>query len=214
MNHHAFPNDAPRPRRTFFSSVALGVCSVLTTAIICATGVVVYGMRIIDRKTDHLIGGVEEIIENLPELAQSLPPLFGDLLNDQRQPDYAREIDVRASIVRKPDRRGAVRPIIEIENKGDELVSLLSLHVVVLDGQGRLMAEFNEWGASPVAADDDWRGPLMPGSTRIIAGDRLYLHDDEPQADIQVQVEISDVRIWKPREHRAASSMITSINQG
>ena len=90
-----------------------------------------------------------------------------------------------------------MRPIIELHNRGGELVSLLSMRVVVFDKDGDPVDEFNEWGATPIAADDEWRGPLMPGATRHIVSRYLGLGQMFSPAELQAGVEITDVRVWK-----------------
>ena len=41
-----------------------------------------YGLTIIDRKTDNVIGLVQSAVEGFPELSESLPPVLSDAVRD------------------------------------------------------------------------------------------------------------------------------------
>lgn len=195
-----------QPKRSFFSTVAWGASAVAVTLIASGSLIVVYGMNIVDRKTGNLIEFVEQVVQGLPELASSLPPVLADALNDERRPDYTRHLSVSGRMV--STRRGTVRPVITLENRGSEMVSMLSMRIVVLNEDGDPIAEVNEWGATPIAADDCWRGPLMPGSTRHFPVKRIYLRDDWSPEDLHVEIDITDVRVWQGE--RKAEVALTS----
>jgi hypothetical protein len=180
-------------RHTFLSALALGVSAVIIALIVCFTVVIIYGIHFAGEKSDKLVSLVEDAIQGLPALQKSLPPVFADMLDDHRQPDYSAQLEITAKTA--PDQDGRLRTSISVVNKGAEVVSLLSLRVVVLDSQGQILAESNEWAATPFAADDDWPGPLTPGSVRYFTcSERGAL---APSAgDLKTQVEITDVRLW------------------
>jgi len=117
-------------------------------------------------------------------------------VNDERRPDYVKKLEVSARLVPVQDRDGRLRPVVEIRNKGDEVVSLLSFRVVVFDADGRPIWESNEWGATPIAAELPWRGPLMPGATRSFPC-RPLCDGGRHSEDLRVQTEITDVRVWR-----------------
>ncbi|HUU85812.1 MAG TPA: hypothetical protein VM243_20130 [Phycisphaerae bacterium] len=195
-------------KRSFFSTLAWGGSVLLVTVIACGTCLALYGMNIIDRKTDTVTGFVREAVRSVPDIIDSLPPVVADVLEDQRMPAYAEALDVSARLVRfeRPGRRGQwIRPIIEVQNNGDELVSLLSMRVVILDEDGDPVDEVNEWAATPIAAARDWRGPLMPGAKRHIVSHHLYLGESVAQGELRAEVEITDVRIWKPEARQTTA---------
>jgi hypothetical protein len=209
-------NDFPQliyKRHTFFSALAMGVSAIIIAFIVSCTVVVIYGMHFVGERSEKLVTLAEEAIHGLPELQKSLPPALADMLDDRRQPDYSSQLDITANTILLPSDspheiayhlggndiisrgRGTVKTTVEIVNNGKEVVSLLSLRVVVLTSRNEIITESNEWAATPIAADDDWRGPLMPGSRRYFVTSRRglpVLSADE----LKTQVEITDIRIW------------------
>ncbi len=115
---------------------------------------------------------------------------------------------------------GEIQPVIEIKNGGDQVVSFLSMRIVLLDPDGLPLAEINEWAATPIAdGGNSWRGPLFPGSKRLFRARSYHLRDqrwlvfdpDDPDGvrlnGIRGEVEITELRVWNPdrlRERRAA----------
>lgn len=195
MTTHGYPQHVHK-KRSFLSTLAWGFSVMLITVILCATMIGMYGMNIVDRKTDTLTGFVQEAVRSLPEMVDSLPPVVADVLDDRRMPGYAETIDVSVRLV-PVGRRDWVRPVIEVHNRGGEMVSLLSMRVVVFDEDGDPVGEMNEWGATPIAADDEWRGPLMPGAKRHILSRYLHLNDGRSSQGLRAEVEITDIRVWK-----------------
>ena len=182
-------------RHTFLSALAMGVSAIIIALILSCTAVIIYGMNFAGEKTEELVTLAEAAIRGLPELQKSLPPALADILNDRRQPDYSSQLDITANTTLMPDQNGRLRTKIEVVNNGKEVVSLLSLRVVVLNSRNEIIAESNEWAATPIAADDDWRGPLMPGSRRYFVTSHRGLpvfYADE----LKTEVEITDIRIW------------------
>ncbi len=182
-------------RMSFFGMAALGTTVVVTTVILSVTTIALYSLDVVDRKTGNLFELGEAIVRGLPEVIDALPPAMADMLNDERRPDYAREISVD---VRFANGQHGYRPVIEVHNMGDEVVSLLSMRIVITDADGDPVAESNEWAATPIAADRDWRGPLLPGSTRIFSTHRWLTGKTASLDDLQLRYEISDVRVWNP----------------
>ena len=191
-------NDFPRiiyKRHTFLSALAMGLSAIIIAFIVSCTVVIVYGMNFAGEKSEEIVTLVEKAISGLPELQESLPPALADMLNDHRQPDYAAQLDITAKTTLLPNDQGTVKTTVEIVNNGKEVVSLLSMRVVVLTSQGDIITESNEWGATPIAADHDWRGPLMPGSRRYFVAShrRLPVFSTD---ELKTEVEITDIRIW------------------
>ncbi len=184
-----------KSRMSFLTAAVLGVSGVLMTAIFCGTGIVCYGMVVLNQRTGSLMGLGQAAIKGLPELQKSLPPVLADAMDDARSPDYAGKLEVSGRLVPDNGEEGAYRIVMEVKNRGDKVVSMLPLHVALMDSSGAPLLEWVEYAATPVAGGDDWRGPLMPGATRQIRTNRR-----SRKGDRTVACEISDVRLWTPRE--------------
>ncbi len=195
-------------RRSFLSTVALGLSGVIVTTLLCVTTIVLYGASIIDAKTGNIFEFAEAVVQGLPELAESLPPAIADVLNDRRQPDYADQLDVSVSLADDTHRRG-IRPVVVVRNKGDEVVSLLSMRIVVMNEDGEPLSELNEWAATPFAADHDWRGPLLPGAQRRFATNHRFVGKSLSADHLEVDYEITDIRVWEGNETRPTT--LTSV---
>lgn len=182
-------------RMSPMTALFLGVFFVGAVTIGSAATVVLYGMRIVDTKASALIRFAGNTVEGLPELVQSLPPAIGDLLHDRRAPEYAGKINVEVKLV-ADDASGVVRPVLTVRNTGDEVVSLLAVRVAALDANGVPVNDWTEVVATPLAIDDDWRGPLMPGATRyvVLSGSRSLAGK---AGTVTAVAEIGDVRVWE-----------------
>ena len=182
-------------KHTFLSALAMGVSAIIIAFIISCTVVIIFCMNFAGNKSKELVTLAEAAIRGLPELQQSLPPALADMLNDHRQPEYRTQLSITPSTTLLPNDNGTVKTTIEVVNNGKEVVSLLSLRVVVRTSRNEIITESNEWAATPIAADDDWRGPLMPGSRRYFVTSHRGLpvfSEDE----LKTEVEITDIRIW------------------
>ncbi|MBN1489050.1 MAG: hypothetical protein JXA69_03965 [Phycisphaerae bacterium] len=184
-------------KRSFLGTLFCCVACIVVVGILSGAAVVLYGMNIADRKSDTLLGVITQGVEALPELVESLPPFFADLVNDERRLDYADQLDVSVRLVGEPANAAERFPVVEVRNRGAEVVSLLSMRIVLLDNQGNAIAEVNEWAATPVAVDHDWRGPLMPGATRRFPASRHFCRFGAAIEGTSVEAEITDVRIWR-----------------
>ncbi|MFQ5425093.1 MAG: hypothetical protein ACE5F9_14090 [Phycisphaerae bacterium] len=197
MDRYAQPAIVQR-KRTLLSTLAWGLSATVITLVVCGSGIVLYGMNIADRKSGNLIELVDQAVQNLPEIRESLPPVLADALNDSRRPDYADKLDVEVRLSATPGHHDRRRAIVEVHNGGDEVVSLMSMRIVVLDKNGDPLAEANEWVATPFAADRDWRGPLMPDSTRQFPVSNRLARDgpQQPVGDVNLTYEITEIRTW------------------
>ncbi len=182
-------------KHTFLSALALGISAVAIALIISCTVVIIYGMHFAGEKSEQLVALVEDAVRGLPSLQKSLPPAFADILDDHRQPDYSSQLEITAKTAPLPEQSGRVRTSVTVVNNGREVVSLLSLRIVVLNSAGEIVGESNEWAATPFAAEDDWRGPMLPGAHRYFS-----CSHNEPRAvstdPLKTEVEITDIRIW------------------
>ncbi|MEK6643751.1 MAG: hypothetical protein AABZ08_07560 [Planctomycetota bacterium] len=187
-------SDTPPPvvqkRMSFLSVSAICATAVIITTIVSGAGLGVYGLRFIDRKSDSLVGLMGQISEHLPEFRDSLPPAILDAMDDERRPEYRDNLRISVKLVESDESRHG-RTVVEIENKGDQTVSLLTMRIVGLDKNGDPVLERKTWAASPMQLDGDWRGPLLPKETRRFSI-RHYDNDDV----VTMTHEITDLRVW------------------
>jgi hypothetical protein len=187
------------------------VSAIVIFAILGGTGVILYGMSIADRRCGTLLEFADKGMTNFPALVQSLPPVVGDMLRDERRPDYASQIEItaRPTEVSLRGRHGENHPaaVLEIRNRGEAVVSLLTLRVNMVDAANKPMADGNVWAATPIAGDREWNGPLMPKSVRhITVADLRPLNSTANEREAKVDVEITDVRVWTPAKANQATT--------
>jgi len=196
-----------RKRMSFLSVTVLSLAAIIVTTVVSASGVAVYALKVADGKTDNLLGLVGETVKSLPEFCEGLPPALADAIKDERQPGYRDQLDVSVRLGREQGSRRAL--LVEVKNGGEQTVSLLSMRLVGLDGEGDPVFEKNAWVATPLQLDDDWRGPLLPHETRQIP---LYCYDTG--ASREVRAEITDIRIWKdePATEAAAGKVTVAAD--
>ena len=191
-------------KHSFLSSAAFGLSAIVITIILSGTIVVLYGVHLASEKSDRVIGLAQSAVKGLPEFQQALPPALADMLDDRRQPSYAADLDITAKVTAQAGSHGRTRTVIEVVNSGDEVVSLLSLRVVLLGQHDHILSESHEWAATPIAIEDDWRGPLMPGARRRFVCSRSHLYDVSPMDEIKPEVEITELRVWNAPPKDAA----------
>lgn len=189
------PSNITFRRHSFLSSTALGLSAVIITLTISCTVVVLYGIHLASEKSERVIALAESAVRGLPELQEALPPLFSDMLDDSRRPDYCGQLGITAKVTSRPGTNGLAHTAIEVVNNGREVISLLSLRLIVLDEQDRILCESHEWAATPFAADHDWRGPIMPGARRYFVSNR-GLYNIRPMDEVRAEVEITELRVW------------------
>ena len=183
-------------KHTFLSSAAMGFSAIVITLLVACTAVLLYTVHLASDKSERVITLAQSTIKGLPELMHSLPPALADMLDDQRRPDYCKELAISAKTTTQPDSHGRVRTTIEVVNNGREVVSLLSLRILILDAQNQPLCESQEWAATPLAADNGWRGPIMPGARRRFVCDRGYGYNRNGTSDLNAEVEITELRVW------------------
>ncbi len=201
---HDGPDYIVHKRIGFFPAVVLGGSAVLITTIVCATGIAGYSLAIVNQKSGSLLALGKAAIGGLPELKKSLPPFLADAISDTRRPDYIDKIQVSGRLIADVDNPELFRVVLEVKNSGSEVVSLLPLHAVLEEADGSPLREWTEYAATPIAGEDEWRGPLMPGSTRQI---RTSLRSRK--GDRKVSCEISDLRVWTPQAAPAVEPVKT-----
>ena len=168
-------------RMSFLASLVWGTCSVIMVTVVCASSVVFYGLHI-----------VEKSIDDLPSIVKKVP-MLRDALSSERRIDYIDDLDIEIDFTDHPYYEDHMQAVARITNGGQELVSWLSIRVVVSDDVGNVLDEDVEMIATPVALDDDFPGPLVPGRTRPVTI-CTFKRSDHPSA----QYEVTDLRVWAP----------------
>lgn len=189
-------------KRGFLSSLALGLSAVIITITLSGTAVTLYTVHLVSEKTERVVDLAQSAIRGLPELQKSLPPAVADMLDDRRQPDYSDKLKISARLTTQPGREGDLRTAIEVVNNGPEVVSAMSLRVIILDKQDRIIRESHQWAATPFTADSEWRGPIMPGSRRYFTTHSSSLRNISPLTELKAEVEITELRLWNRPEQR------------
>jgi hypothetical protein len=188
-------------RLSFFSVLALSLATITVVLIISAAGITVYGLRLLDKKTDGLIGLFKETAKAVPELCQSLPPALADAIEDERRPDYINSLSINVHLLKEGDDRRfghRCRAAVEVENRGDETVTLLAMRIVALDEDGDPVMEHPAWAATPLQVEGEWRGPLLPHGTRRFS---VWCHGSEPVA--KLTYEVTELRVWRKASSKA-----------
>jgi len=199
-------------KHSFLSSAALGFSAIVITLMVTCTAVLLYTVHLASDKSERVITLAQSAIRGLPELTHSLPPALADMLDDHCRPDYCKELTISAQATSQPDAHGRVRTTVEVVNNGPEVVSLLSLRILILDGQNQPLCESQEWAATPLAADQGWRGPIMPGSRRHFVCYRQCGSGVDSMDDLNTEIEITELRVWNnpkdgtPTQQTTASS--------
>jgi hypothetical protein len=179
-------------KRGFLSALVYGISGIVITAIVCASSIGFYALNVVDRKSENLVDMVMGVMRALPDVEAALPPILSDAISDQRDPEYLDRLDMSVELVADPDDPRISRPVITVRNKGDQSVSLLAMRLVFLDASGAPVMERTEYVATPLAAGDEFRGPILPGSERKLAA-RGNLR---AWSSVKVEYEITDLRVW------------------
>jgi hypothetical protein len=182
-----------RKRMSFLTALVCSAAAVTIAIILSITGITIYGMNLIDKKTDNLAGLIQETVKALPAVRESLPPALSDAFNDERHPEYLQNLVISSKLVEEQGNQKwpRSRVVVEVQNNGNEVVTLLSLRLVALDGNGDPVREWHTWAATPLQLEDEWRGPLLPHETRRLA---VWCKSSEQPA--KITHEVSEVRLW------------------
>jgi hypothetical protein len=191
-------------KHTFLSSLAMGLSAVVVTLLVTCTVVALYAVHLASEKSERVISLAQDAVRGLPEFTKSLPPALSDMLNDRREPQYCNALTISAKAIPQPGPHKRIRTEIEITNNGDAVVSLLSLRIVILNDREQLLCESQEWAATPVAADDGWRGPIMPGSKRRFVSYTGCPWGTVTDDALDAQIEVTELRVWNDTKDQDA----------
>lgn len=188
-------------RMSPLTAMVIGIFGVGAVTITSATAVVLYALNVVDKNASVLIRIAENGIESLPEVLESLPDL-ADTLAGRRMFDYADNLEVEVHFV-ATSREGRIRPVMTVTNRGNEVVSTLAIRVAAISSNDIPMHEWTEIVATPIALDDAWRGPLMPGAKRHLTLPSARGFYEGALQDLAATTEISELRIWDPTSKRS-----------
>ena len=183
-------------KHTFFSALITGLVLLIITLVICVTVLLIYGMHFVGERSEAIITIAENAVHGLPAFQESLPPVLADMLNDHREPGYRNELEITVQPSISPNNRNEIGTAVKVVNNGPDVVTLLTLRIVVLDSNGEILTESNEWVVTPFSIEDDWPGPLMPGSERYFSTSHRIVHQIPSANELKAEVEITDIRIW------------------
>jgi hypothetical protein len=195
-------------RHGFLAATAYGLFGTLTALIICSAGVGVYALHVLDAKTDRLLNAGAGLITSLPQLRESMPPVVADMINDRRSPAYREHVELACRMVAPSEAHGRDMVVIEVTNNGAETITLMGVRVVLVDAAGVPVRAMSTYAATPAMIDDDWRGPLLPGSTRQCSFN-LY----SSWVPLRPVAEITDLRVWSESDKNGSSDGQTVSQQ-
>jgi hypothetical protein len=193
-----------RQRMSPLTAFFLGMFGLGAVSTACVSMIILYGIRVADSKTGQVLGFTSKMLSDLPEIIDGLPGAVGEVFDDRRAPEYADRIKIEASFQSDDDGK-RTRPVLTVRNEGDKVVSMLAVRVAVLNDRRVPQCEWTEVVATPLAIDESWRGPLLPGSTRYVVLHSGYgcrgLSASETKNGA---TEISEIRIWEPKDKSQA----------
>lgn len=198
-------------RMSPLTALFLGIFGVGGVGIAAGAVVVLYSLRILDRKAETVLNFAERTVDSLPELVSALPPAL-DILSGRRAPDYASKLDVAVRFTTN-EKADGIRPVLTILNKGNEVVSMLAVRVVALDAKSMPVREWTEVVATPIAVDEDWRGLLMPGATRHVVLSSWRSFPADKAETLSAEPEISELRVWEPKQTAGTPLSVTANRQ-
>lgn len=189
-------------RGGFLSAIAYGFFGLLITTVICGSAIGFYAINVVDRNSGPIVKYVSGAISDFPHFLESLPGAIGEAFHDRRAIEYCDAIDTSVHVTESRHGRRSPVAVVEVTNRGDEIVSLLALNITIEDSDGLPIDNIRTYAATPVMLDeDDWRGLLLPGKTRKFV---RYLRN--ASEDCTAHVEIAEIRVTTPLPEPAEPS--------
>jgi hypothetical protein len=187
----------------FLSALFHGLFGFLIVVVLCASALGFYALRMVDGRVSDAFAIAGQWVSDLPEWQQNLPPMLFETLDSRRAVDYRDRIDVSVRTATSPRQSNREVTVIEVTNNGSETVTVLALNVVLEDGNGVPVQEFRTYAATPLAInEDDWRGPLLPGSTR-----KFVKPCCGHERGLKATVDVAELRVWNgPHSAQAVAS--------
>jgi hypothetical protein len=205
------PSVIVNKRSGFFTALVQGFFLMVVTALVCVTILGSIGMLVFNQKSSDILAFGTQIINKLENWPAIVPPVVGDMFQTERSIEYRDQLDLKVRQIESPDHTVVV---LEVENRGEEVVSWLTAHVVAFDAAGIPLSERSIVIASPFSFDIDdhceWervRGLLLPGNIR-----QVPIDDDWP-LDVTVNVELTELRVWREREFAPEAPVVPATPQ-
>jgi hypothetical protein len=179
----------------FLASLAKGLFGTVMVLLVCGTSLGIYGLHVANSNVHLFTGQVGDIIQGvlarLPDLQKALPPILADAANDRRALDYRDAVHIAARLERSGQEERDGTLVLEVKNDGKDAISLLTVRVVVQDHSKARFCELPILVATPLQLEDQWRGPIQPGETRIVPR-RL----SDLVGDTKISTELTDLRVF------------------
>ncbi|GMU82988.1 MAG: hypothetical protein AMXMBFR47_28590 [Planctomycetota bacterium] len=178
-------------KKGFLASLATGFFGLLTTGVVCLTGLGAFALHTASKYSGDARGLLAEFMNGLPAVRAALPPALADAISDRRAIDYLDSVEVKTRLVDSASSRGQA-VVIEVSNRGSETISMMSLNVVAEDARDVPIDTQVAYAATPLAIkrSSDWMGPILPGSTRRFVVNLWRVENAE-----SAKVEICDLRV-------------------
>lgn len=208
------PSVIVNKRSGFFTALVQGFFMMVVTALICVTLLASIAMLVFNQRSSDIFSFGNNIINKLERWPAIVPPIVADMFQTERSVEYLEAIEIE--VERIPTGDGHAMLMIEVQNKGDEVISWLTVHAVAFEGDGLPIGEKALNLVTPFTfptdqhADmEDVRGPLLPGSTR-----KIPIVDEDLPYDVEVELEITDLRIWrKSTSERSEATAVAPIHE-
>lgn len=183
-------------RMSPMTALFIGLFGLGVVTVGSAAAVIIYSLSIAESKIDKVFSLAENTVANLPEVIEALPENVTALLG-RRAPEYIDNVSVDAKLVN--DRHGGAYPVVAVNNKGGEVISMLAIRVVALDERGDPVREWTEVVATPLGFNNDLRGPLWPHKVRQVPLRGCRHSGTGGGSDLHTATyEISELRLWEP----------------
>lgn len=124
------------------------------------------GMSIFEHNVARVVDFAQVAIEDLPQTIKDVSPLISEFVGE-RNLDYAKNVAVTVKLAQRPGSK-TLRPALQVENKGNQPINLMTIRVAALTAQNLPVAEWTEVVATPLGIENEWRGPLVPNQTRYV----------------------------------------------
>jgi hypothetical protein len=199
-------------KRSFLTAMVSGFFGVMISLIVCGTALTLFGLYIADNTVFRLIG---EVRGGLADWRDHLPAIVTDALHDRRAPEYREQVDVRARFVGSDELRRGGDIVLEVENRGDAIVTLMNVRVSMLDDREVPVREYIFAAATPITSDGGFHGPIQPASNNVPTRRVLAKVTGAPIENGKLLVEVTDLRVWTPpkTEIESAASSTASARE-
>ena len=104
-------NVVVQKRMSFLASLVWGLCSVIMVTVVCATGIVFYGLTVVDSSSQNALDFVEDLFDDLPAVVKAIP-ILDDALSNERRFDYVDDLDIKLDFTEHPNYEGRMKVVV------------------------------------------------------------------------------------------------------